>query len=407
MAIGDLQALVDALAGDLGRPLGVDDRHFRAVAYSSHADAVDRVRAASILQREAPREVIAWLQSLGVQDADAYVRVPANAAIGMAARVCVPIRFDGTLLGYLWLFDEPEPLRDEELAEALRCAGEIGVALYRMRRLEHKDREREGELLERLVGRRAGADAAVVAEELLRDGFLATAGAYAVIVLQALHAEGRAVPDEVRVRLAAAAEHVRRGVAPHHLLILVTGEQVVGVLSCTDAGELDRRGRALAAAVARNLVDSSGWSALVAAGGETGAAGGLPASHAQAQRALQVGRAVGDLGPFVRWSQLGAYGTLAALLGDADPAPLVPDAMRRLLASPEAPTLVPTLERYLDLGGDARAAAEALFVHRSSLYGRLHRIEQVADVDLRSGEVRLELHLGLRLWRLGGGTLPG
>jgi DNA-binding PucR family transcriptional regulator len=80
--------------------------------------------------------------------------------------------------------------------------------------------------------------------------------------------------------------------------------------------------------------------------------------------------------------------------------------MQRLLDSGDAAVLVPTLECYLDLGGDARAAAEALFVHRSSLYGRLHRIEEVARVDLGSGEDRLELHLGLRLWRLGGGHLP-
>ncbi|MBN9622586.1 MAG: helix-turn-helix domain-containing protein, partial [Actinobacteria bacterium] len=71
----------------------------------------------------------------------------------------------------------------------------------------------------------------------------------------------------------------------------------------------------------------------------------------------------------------------------------------------EALSLIETLERYLDLGGDARAAAEQLFIHRSSLYGRLHRIEEVAGVDLHSGEDRLELHLGVRLWRLGGSRL--
>ncbi|MGB2710698.1 MAG: CdaR family transcriptional regulator, partial [Conexibacter sp.] len=210
MAIGDLQGLVDALAEDLGRPVGVDDRHFRAVVYSSHVDGVDPVRVASILQREAPREVTAWLESLGIQDAEQPVRVPANRGFDMAARVCVPIRFDGTLLGYLWLIDEPEPLGDAELAESLRYATDIGVALYRVRRLEHDDRERERELLEQLVGRRPGADPAGAAEELLREGFLATAGSYAVIVAQAFDAEGRRAPDEVRVRLAAAAEHVRR-----------------------------------------------------------------------------------------------------------------------------------------------------------------------------------------------------
>jgi len=404
MAIGELQGLVDALAADLGRPVGVDDRRFRAVAYSSHVDAVDPVRLASILQREAPREVTAWLESLGIHDAEGFVRVPANAGFGMAARVCVPIRFDGTLLGYLWLIDEPTPLSQEELAESQRCAADLGVALYRVRRLEHEDRERERELLLALVGRRSGTDPADGAEELLRDGFLATAAAYAVLVVEAFHADGRRAPDEVRVRVAAGVEQVRRTVAPRHLLVLVAGEQVVGVLACVDGGELERRGRALADAVARNLADVPAWSALVAAGGERRRVGELPAAHVEAQRALRVGRAVGE-GPFVPWSSLGPYRTLAALLGDADPWALLPDSVTRLLASSDAATLVPTLERYLDLGGDARAAADALYVHRSSLYGRLHRIEEIAGVDLHSGEDRLDLHLGLRLWRLGGGSL--
>lgn len=404
MAVSDLQGLVDALAADLGRPVGVDDRQFRAVAYSSHIDGVDSVRLASILQREAPREVTAWLESLGIQDARGVVRVPRNARFGMAARVCVPIRFDGTLLGYLWLIDEPTPLSDAELAESQSFAVDLGVALYRVRRLEHEDRERERELLERLVGRRGGTDPADVAAELLRDGFLASAPAYGVVVMQAFHALGAQAPDEVRVRLAAAAEQVRRSVVPRHLLVLVAGEQVIGVLSCADPHELERRGHALADAVTRNLADSPGWSALVAAGDERASAGELRASHAEAQRALQVARAIGTSDPFVRWAQLGAYRTLAALLGDADPAALLPESLTRLLASSDGGTLVPTLECYLDHAGDARAAAEALFVHRSSLYGRLHRIEEIAGVDLHSGDDRLELHVGLRLWRLGGST---
>src|SRR5271163_2478241 len=141
--MAETQGLVDALAEAIARPVGVDDRLFRAVAYSSHVDGVDPVRVASILQREAPREVTAWLESLGIRDAEGVVRVPANRAFGMSARVCIPVRFDGTLLGYLWLIDEPEALSDSELDEALGAAEELGLALYRASRLEHEDRERE------------------------------------------------------------------------------------------------------------------------------------------------------------------------------------------------------------------------------------------------------------------------
>jgi len=62
--MADLQGLVDALAAEVGRPAGIDDRQFRAVAYSSHGEEVDRVRRASILHRSAPAEVTSWLESL-------------------------------------------------------------------------------------------------------------------------------------------------------------------------------------------------------------------------------------------------------------------------------------------------------------------------------------------------------
>jgi hypothetical protein len=67
--MNEVQDLVDDLSDRLGRPVGVDDRRFRAVAYSSHPDDVDQVRIASILHREAPPEVTDWLNSLGIERA--------------------------------------------------------------------------------------------------------------------------------------------------------------------------------------------------------------------------------------------------------------------------------------------------------------------------------------------------
>ena len=61
-----------------------------------------------------------------------------------------------------------------------------------------------------------------------------------------------------------------------------------------------------------------------------------------------------------------------------------------------------TLEAYLDLAGDARATAEALSLHRATMYYRLNRIEEITGARLKTGDDRLALHLGLRLARLSG-----
>ena len=46
------------------------------------------------------------------------------------------------------------------------------------------------------------------------------------------------------------------------------------------------------------------------------------------------------------------------------------------------------------------STAEALFLHRASLYYRLQRIEELTGASLKSGSDRLALHLGLKLARL-------
>ncbi len=105
--MSDVQSLVDGLAAVLQRPVAVDDRRLRAIAYSARSGTVDAVRMASLLKREASQLVAQWLESHKIATARAPVRIPANPALEASARICVPLRFEDTLLGYLSLMDEP------------------------------------------------------------------------------------------------------------------------------------------------------------------------------------------------------------------------------------------------------------------------------------------------------------
>jgi DNA-binding PucR family transcriptional regulator len=75
------------------------------------------------------------------------------------------------------------------------------------------------------------------------------------------------------------------------------------------------------------------------------------------------------------------------------------DRIRRLDDKPE---LLRTLEVYLDLAGEAKRAAGELALHRASLYYRLRRIEELAEIDLKSGMDRLAAHLSIKALRLAG-----
>jgi hypothetical protein len=404
--MNDLQDLVDALAAELGRPVGLDDRRFRSIAYSSHVEELDQVRLSSILQRKAPDEVTRFLSSLNIEDVDDHLRIPARPELGMASRVCLPVRFVGSLLGYLWLFDEPDRVGSEGLCAARRCVGEAAAIMFRQRRLDEHTRAQELRLLRALLGLDPEAEPDP-AGGLRGSGLLARTALAVVAVLEAL---GEDVDDPVRVRLAAAGDRLRRSAAPHHVLSLPEGDAVVLLVLGDDAPALDRRLADLHRYASESLADATGVRPVVGAGAVSATLAGAPERLVEARRAAGLARALPGEPAVVRWEDLGAYRTIAMLLQGADPAGFVPASLAGLAEVDDADTLLPTLRTWLESGCDAKRTAEQLFLHRSTLYDRIHRIEEITGADLRSGDARLELHVGLRLLALardeGAASLP-
>jgi DNA-binding PucR family transcriptional regulator len=125
-------------------------------------------------------------------------------------------------------------------------------------------------------------------------------------------------------------------------------------------------------------------------------------AHEHAGLALRVAAALPDHGTPAGWEELGAYRLLARAAETPHAAELIHPGLPRLFALQSKESLVQTLEAYLDNGCDTKLTAEALFLHRASLYYRLQRIEAITGTSLKSGADRLALHSGLKLARLVG-----
>jgi hypothetical protein len=290
----DLQAELDALAQVFGRGVSVDDLAGRVIAHSVQTDLVDEPRIRGILTRRVPPDVRAWQES-HVGSSTTPVHLPANPALGMAPRLCVPLPRDGVLVGYLWVIEGDEPL-DPSLVDA--------------------------EALARLLTPAADDQ-----------------------------------PIQVFVVLAEEAD-----------------PQIVTVTPPADPVRFAERLRVPGSMVGFSAVHPGSRFADVA--------------RREALTAAELPRLDPALPAIQGWETLGFYRLLLGSGPSGGPVDRLPAALRE------------TLETYLDSGCDTRATADSLHLHRTSLYYRLTRIEQLTGVDLSSGTGRLELHLALKLARL-------
>ncbi|MFJ2033094.1 helix-turn-helix domain-containing protein [Streptosporangium sp. NPDC087985] len=341
----DVQDLLDSLAMAVGRGMAVDDPEGRVVAHSVHHGEVDQVRARAILSRSVPTEVGAWQEAHGVATTRAPVRVPDNPALGMAARLCVPLVHRGRRVGSLWIIEGSGPLTPQEEARTLRDAAAIAALL---------DDGEGSPTLRRLLGGEITVRRAA--------GVLGEGPMHVLAVRADQGGPGEAVGDELaRMRRPPAFTVLDR----HAVVLLNNGE---------DAREL---GELLAA----RTHGHAGVSALHP-GLES-----VREAHGEAVASARAAAAEPRLGPVACWPDLGVY----RLLADPMASPL--GVLRK------HPALVVTLETYLDHGGDAQETARLLHLHRTSLYYRLARVEELTGRSMKDGSHRLELHLALKLAR--------
>ncbi len=372
----DLQEIVDALSVRLGRPVLVDDLELRPLAYSTQFGELDSVRTASILGRTAPESAREALFGAGIRAATELVRIPAHPAIGMEARICVPIMRGSRRLGYLWLIEDT-PLSADDLRLARGAASEAASLLQSEADAQLDRRRREQGQIAALLGSDAAASERA-AEALETDRY---------VPLRPLVVCVASLPgDPDRGALADGIDHFRARAPGKHALCGELGGRAV----CVVAAHGTARGAALAETLERG--------ALVGEGDAVSDLRDAPRSYRRALAALQV--AGESASRVARWDDLRAYRLLTALPQTA--LEDIPAGLRKLLAGGHE-QLVLTLETYLDHAGDVKSTSAALWLHRTSLYYRLRRIEEVAGVDLNRGEDRLLCHVALRLARLAGG----
>ncbi len=405
-ASGDrIQRLIDGLGNELGLPVSIDDEKFRLQFYSPQQGTLDRVRIESILFRDSPEEAKEWVRSHEVADAHGPTRIPAAEELGLLGRVCTPLTHQDAILGNLCVIDADARLDEMGFEAVQRYAVAIAPLLDSRRFFDRLDRQAERDELIDLVDPRSelrerGAAALTPVDR-------ADVAVARVLVVRVLP-NGRTTAETaggdgtaVELGLEIALEQSRGLLPADHLRFFRRGTEAVVLLTGATAEQAEQSGgvsERLLAAVRRGLVASR---VVVGVGRRVSGLEAVLNSYLDARDAAEIGTRDPARPAVLSSLWLGAHRALLAF----PPAMLqqfAADVLGPLQRHREADLLLSTLEAFLVHGGVVPAVTDRPALHRSSVYGRLRRIEEILGVDLSDGEVRLALHHGLVAFRLAG-----
>ncbi|GIH72738.1 PucR family transcriptional regulator [Sphaerimonospora thailandensis] len=389
--MADPQRIVDDVAMRLNRPLLLEDARQHVVAYSEQNGPLDDIRRDSILRRHTTPEVRAFLGAAGIREATGPIRTPGAPDLGLLPRVCVPIRHDGRLLGFLWCIDVAPAMTAQEIDQVAAAAPSLALTLFHASLTAALVSHRELEAVTGLLLGETGG-----ARTLIEAGAFPRTASVTVAVVRPVAAEPSDATDEsdatLRLTLERGLLTVRRRLAGRHPLHLVRSDHAVLLTSGPDG-------------FPEELHAAMDVPVLVGIGRTHPSLAEAAQSYAEARHAAEVAARVPELGRSARWHDLGVYRMLARVPPDSLDGNLHP-GLERLLDDAQHLPLLQTLETYLDLAGSALATARRLRLHRTSLYYRLQRVEELVGTDLRDGAERLCLHLSLKAARLSGRYRP-
>ncbi len=392
MASTEIQAQVDELAERLQRSVVVDDLELALLYSSPHFGDEDAVRVESMLKRRTSSKVVGHVLAHGVLSWTRPGLISADEELGLHARVCVPVRWQGELIAFVMVMDSEGSLTTSETQDISHVADILAPLL--VTELKTVDKSTEQIVLnlvstEPTLRRQALADLAELGPG--RD-----VGHVAVIRLLVGGGTEEASTGHIVVALRSAlAMPGPTGTTFQHAAVKGLGGLVVlgGSRPITTGATRSYAERMLA------RVGDLSSGRFHAYAGIGPALPGLDRVHESAELAdLAAGAAeIGVVDVAARWEDLGPYGPLMRIPIDQRGARSLPAEVRHLLEVDRDGSLLETLRVFLDAGGAASTASAALQIHRTTLYYRLSRVEELLGMDLSDGRTRLTLHLGIAL----------
>ncbi|MFF3505636.1 PucR family transcriptional regulator [Streptomyces sp. NPDC003247] len=361
---GGAEAVTRALHGLTGLPALVEDRFGRLRSWTGPSRPVPYPEPDPVRQDDMLHAVARQAGPVRIRD-----------------RLITLIRSHGEILGVLALVDVRDEADEHTVLALERAAASLALELTHLRDLAEVELRLHRELVDDLL---AGTDEASAYARSEAAGHDLHRSHYVVVVQWS----NRTADDSFTQTVGRAASAVGM-----RSLLSRRSDHVVLVAD-------DRpHPRALYDALAQETGTRSG---TIGVSAPSDSLNDIPQHYQEAQRALDVRRHSRERYGTSFFDELGLYRILGPGNDYRELETFVQEWLGQLIDydSRHHATLVETLSRYFDWGGNYDETAESLAIHRSTLRYRLQRIRDISGHDLANVEDRLNLQVATRVWKI-------
>ncbi|MGV9628541.1 PucR family transcriptional regulator [Streptomyces sp. NPDC003487] len=361
---GGEEAVTRALHGLTGLPALVEDRFGRLRSWTGPGRPVPYPEPDPVRQEDMLHAVAKEAGPVRIRD-----------------RLLTLVRPHGEILGVLALVDTRDEADEHTVLALGHAATSLALELTHLRSLAEVELRLHRELADDLLAGTDEPSAYARSEAVGHD----LHGSHYIVVVQW---SNRTADDSFAqtVGRAAAAVGMRSllTLRSNHV-VLITGDRP--------------HARALYEVLARENGTRSG---MIGVSAPCASVGDIPHHYQEAQRALDVRRHSRERYGTSFFDELGLYRILGPGSGHRELETFVQEWLGQLIDydSRHHATMVETLSRYFDCGGNYDETADSLAIHRSTLRYRLQRIRDISGHDLANVEDRLNLQVATRVWKI-------
>lgn len=361
---GGEEAVTRALHGLTGLPALVEDRFGRLRSWTGPSRPDPYPEPDPVRQDEMLHAVAREVGPVRIRD-----------------RLITLVRPHGEILGVLALVDARDEADEHTVLALEHAAMSLALELAHLRNLAEVELRLHRELVDDLL---AGTDEASAYARSEAVGHDLHRGHYIVVVQWS----NRTADDSF-------AQTVGRAASAVGMRALLTRRSDHVVLVADDRPHA----RALYEALARETGTRSG---TIGVSAPSDSVDDIPHRYQEAQRALEVRRHSRERYGTTFFDELGLYRILGPGNDYRELETFVHEWLGQLIDydSRHHATMVETLTRYFDCGGNYDETAESLAIHRSTLRYRLQRIRDISGNDLANVEDRLNLQVATRVWKI-------